>query len=64
MLTKEPNLEQWVRSTFRIPAARSLYEALKAKKSLSDAEQELGVTLTPESEQPAGEDNSEEVADE
>ena len=64
VLTKEPNLEQWVRSTFRIPAARSLYEALKAKKSLSDAEQEMGVTLTPESEQPAGEDNSEEVADE
>lgn len=46
VLTKEPNLEQWVRSTYRIPAARSLYEALKAKKSLSDAEQEIGVTLS------------------
>lgn len=48
VLTKEPNLEQWVRSTFRIPAARSLYEALKAKKSLTDAEEELGVTLSGE----------------
>nr|DAI75396.1 MAG TPA: Portal protein [Caudoviricetes sp.] len=46
VLTKEPNLEQWVRSSFRIPKARSLFEALKAKKSLSDAEEEMGVSLT------------------
>lgn len=45
VLTKEPNLEGWVRSTFRIPKARSLFEALDAKKKLRDAEQEKGVTL-------------------
>ena len=57
VLTKEPNLEQWVRSTYRIPAARSLYEALKAKKSLSDAEQEIGVTITGDDPDPGdGED--------
>ncbi|WP_165164919.1 hypothetical protein [Corynebacterium qintianiae] len=53
VLTKEPNLEQWVRSTFRIPAARSLYEALKAKKSLQKAEAEEGVKLVDDSEGPS-----------
>ena len=43
-----------MRSTFRIPAPRDLFDALKAKKKLREAEEEMGVTLTPESEQPAG----------
>ena len=38
VLTKEPNLEGWVRSTFRIPAPRDLFDALKAKKKLREAE--------------------------
>lgn len=47
-LTKEPNLEGWLRSTFRIPAPRPLVEALKAKKKLKEAEAREGVTLGPE----------------
>lgn len=46
VLTKEPNLEGWVRSTFRIPSPRSLIEALKAKRALREAEEREGVTLT------------------
>lgn len=46
VLTKEPNLEGWVRSTFRIPAPRDLFDALRAKKKLREAEEEMGVTLT------------------
>lgn len=53
VLTKEPNLEGWVRSTFRIPAARSLFEALKAKKKLKEAEEESGVTLSEDAESSA-----------
>ena len=64
VLTKEPNLEQWVRSTYRIPAARSLYEALKAKKSLSDAEQEIGVTITGEDPDPGNDEDAAAVVDE
>lgn len=48
VLTKEPNLEAWVRSTFRIPKARELVEALRARKQLHDAEQQFGVTLSGE----------------
>lgn len=50
LITKEPNVEGWIRSTFRIPAPRSLYEALKAKKSLKKAEDDLGVSLTDDAE--------------
>ncbi len=66
MLTKDPNLEQWVRSSFRIPKARSLFEALKDKKVLTDAEEKLGVSLTPDNEKPpsSGGENSEEVPNE
>ncbi len=46
VLTLEPNLEQWVRSTFRIPRARSLFEALKDRKALKEAEAEEGVTIS------------------
>lgn len=52
VLTKEPNLEGWVRSTFRIPAPRDLYDALKAKKKLKEAEAEIGVSLSPDGETP------------
>lgn len=48
VLTKEPNLEGWVRSTFRIPKARSLFEAFKDRKKLREAEQREGVTLSGE----------------
>ncbi|WP_276652453.1 phage portal protein family protein [Corynebacterium vitaeruminis] len=51
VLTKEPNLENWLRQNFDIPEARSLYEALQAKKDLQQAEQDVGVTLTGD---PAG----------
>lgn len=54
-LTKEPNLEGWLRSTFRIPAPRSLYDALKARKKLKDAEETIGVTLSDEGEEAANE---------
>ena len=66
VLTKEPNLEQWVRSSFRIPKARSLFEALKDKKVLTDAEEKLGVSLNPDNENSpsSGGEDSEEVADE
>lgn len=46
ILTKEPNLESWVRSTFRIPSARSLAEAIKAKEDRQKMEQEKGVALS------------------
>lgn len=48
VLTKEPNLEGWVRSTFRIPSPRSLFEAVKEKKKLREVEQQEGVTLSGE----------------
>ena len=54
-LTKEPNLEGWLRSTFRIPAPRSLYDALKARKKLKDAEETIGVTLSDEGEEETNE---------
>lgn len=46
VLTREPNLEQWVRSTFRIPKARTLFEALKDRKDLLKAEEREGVSLS------------------
>lgn len=46
VLTKEPNLEQWVRSTFRIPKARTLFEAIKDRKALKEAEAQEGVTVS------------------
>lgn len=47
-LIKEPNLESWLRQNFEIPEARTLYEALEAKKQLQEAEAETGVTLSDE----------------
>lgn len=58
VLTLEPNLEAWLRQNFDIPAARSLFEALQAKKVLQDAEQETGVTLSDEPSPPAAEDDA------
>lgn len=55
VLTKEPNLEGWVRSTFRIPKARELFDALKAKKNLRDAEQAIGVSLSDDAPVPSEE---------
>lgn len=55
VLTREPNLEGWVRSTFRIPKARSLFEAVKDRKKLREVEESEGVTLTePDTESPPG----------
>lgn len=51
VLTKEPVLESWIRSTFRIPPARTLFEALKAKKSLKEAEEQVGVKLVGDGEE-------------
>lgn len=62
LFTLEPNIEKWARQNFGIPAARSLYEALEDKKSLHEAEEQIGVSLKdtaedsnspPEQERPA-----------
>lgn len=45
-LLKEPNLEGWLRQNFDIPEARTLAEALQAKKDLAEVEERMGVTLT------------------
>lgn len=55
LLTKEPNIEGWIRSTFRIPPPRTLFEALKSKKALKEAEAQEGVTLSDDAPpEPAG----------
>lgn len=55
VLTREPNLEGWVRSTFRIPKARSLFEAVKDRKKLREVEEAEGVTLSgDDTESPPG----------
>ena len=46
VFTLEPNLENWLRQNFDIPEARSLYEALQAKKALQEAEQDMGVSVS------------------
>lgn len=45
VLTLEPNLENWVRSIYRIPKVRPLSEALKAKKDRVDLEEQMGIKL-------------------
>lgn len=47
-LLREPNLEQWIRQNYDIPAPRSLYEAIEDKKKRVEAEQAAGVTLSDE----------------
>ncbi|QQB47603.1 hypothetical protein I6I10_06985 [Corynebacterium glucuronolyticum] len=44
-----------MRSTFRIPKARELFDALKAKKNLRDAEQAIGVSLSDDAPVPSEE---------
>lgn len=61
LFTLEPNIEAWARQTYDIPAPRPLHEALEAKKSLQEAEQEIGVTLREEPvEEPARSEDEEE----
>lgn len=61
VLTLEPNLEQWVRSTFRIPKARTLFEAIKDRKALKLAEVQEGVTVSGDAPESAPDDQRDQV---
>lgn len=50
LVTKEPNVEGWIRQNYDIPSARPLDEALEAKKKRVELEEELGVTLVDDPE--------------
>lgn len=56
VLTKEPNVEGWVRQNYDIPASRSIEDALKAKSDREHLEEKFGVKLVDEPDSDAVDD--------